>query len=306
MIGYIWGRLLQACITLLLLTVVIFALTQLSGDPALLMLPPGSTEQALQELHHSLGLDQPVTVQYWRFVSRAVRGNFGTSLHWDQPALPLVLQSLPASLELGAAAMFLTLLFSLPIGILSATRPGGWVDRFGKSLAVLGQSMPVFWLGIMLIVLFAVKLRWLPTSGRGGLNYLVLPAVTLAWYFIAVLTRLTRSAMLDVLDEEYIKLAKIKGVPPIFIICKHALRNASIPIVTLAGVEFVDMITGAIVTETVFAWPGVGTLIINAVSARDFPLIQAAVVVIAVMFIMLNLGVDLLYSVLDPRIRVAA
>lgn len=306
MFGYIWGRLVQACITLLLLTVVIFMLTRLSGDPALLMLPPGSTQQEVQQLSHSLGMDQPVAVQYWRFVSKAARGDFGISLHWNQPALPLVLQSLPASLELGGAAIFLTLLVSLPIGILSAAQPGGWVDRFGKTIAVLGQSMPVFWLGIMLIVLFAVKLRWLPTSGRGGLNYLVLPAVTLAWYFIAVLTRLTRSAMLDVLDAEYIKLAQIKGVPPLFIICKHALRNASIPIVTLAGVEFVDMVTGAIVTETVFAWPGVGTLIINAVFARDFPLIQAAVFVIAFMFIMLNLGIDLLYSVLDPRIRVTA
>ncbi len=215
------------------------------------------------------------------------------------------MRRLPASLRLAAAAMVVSAGIGVTVGVLTAARPSGWIDRFGKAFAMLGQSVPVFWLGIMLILIFGVRLRWLPTSGAGGLDHLILPAAALGWYSTAAMTRITRSAMLDVLDADYIRLAHIKGLHPFKVITKHALRNASIPIVTLASLQFIALINGAVVTETIFAWPGMGRLMVDAVFARDFPLVQTAVFVASILFVATNLAVDLLYGYLNPRISYA-
>jgi ABC-type dipeptide/oligopeptide/nickel transport system permease component len=272
------------------------------GDPVTLLLSPEATQADREELQRQLGLDQPLPVQYFVFLKDAMKGNFGTSFRHQRPALGLVIQHLPATLELTVAAMILSLLISIPLGILASIRPGSLLNRTGMTFALFGQSAPVFWIGIMLILLFGVKLRWLPISGRGGIENLIMPAMTLALFAIASQTRFTRSSMMDVLEKDYIRTARSKGLSESRVIVKHALKNALIPIITIVALQFGMMLSGAVITETIFAWPGVGRLAVNAIYNRDYPVIQATVFVTSVFFIIINLMVDLLYTKIDPRI----
>ena len=274
-----------------------------SGDPAQLLMPTEATEQDIEEMRRALGLDRPLYVQYWNFLSNALQGDFGTSLRSRQPAMDTVLAALPATLELAFAAIIISTAVSIPLGIAAAVKRNSPIDTIATVVAVLGQSMPVFWLGILLILLFSVTLNWLPVSGRGSWQSLILPAVTLGWYMNALMTRLTRSAMVEVLNEPYIRTARAKGMPLRTIIFKHAFRNARIPILTIWGLQVGTMLTGTVVTETVFAWPGLGRASIHAVVGRDFPVVMASIALFTLIFVLINLIVDLAYYALDPRIR---
>lgn len=300
---YILKRILQSTLSLLVVTFIIFSLTHLSGDPAVLMAPPDATQEDIQEMRVSMGLTEPFHVQYGLFVSGLLKGDFGRSFKWNQPCLEVWFERFPNTLLLAAAAMGFTLTFGLSFGILSAVNVGRWFDKFGKIFAMLGQSLPVFWVGLMLMLIFSVRLGWLPTSGIGTWKHLIMPAITLGWFFTAAITRLTRSSMLDVLDRDYIKMAKIKGVSRISVILKHAFKNASLPILTMGSLNFVFMLNGTVITETVFNWPGVGTLVVEAIFARDYPVVQTTVLIGSFFFVFVNLAVDILYAYIDPRIR---
>jgi ABC-type dipeptide/oligopeptide/nickel transport system permease component len=300
--GYLLRRLYHSLIVIFGITLVIFIITHMIGDPVVLLLSPEATQADRDELQHQLGLDRPLPVQYMVFLGDAVRGHFGTSFRHQRPALELVLQHLPATLELTLAAMVLSILISIPLGILASMKPGSLLDRTGMTFALFGQSAPVFWIGIMFILLFGVKLRWFPISGRGGIENLIMPAMTLALFSTAAQTRLTRSSMLDVLDKDFIRTARSKGLHEFKVILKHGLKNALIPIITIVALQFGMMLSGAVITETIFAWPGVGRLAVNAIYNRDYPVIQAAVFVTSVFFIFINLIVDFLYTKIDPRI----
>ena len=300
---YILGRLIQAFICIWGITFIVFILGRLSGDPAMLYAPPDATEEDIKDIQAQLGLDKPLPTQYWIFLTRAIQGDLGYSFKWQEPAISLVLDKIPATLELTSAALVITLIIALPVGIMSAVKRGSLLDTFGRILALLGQSMPTFWAGIMLMLIFAVLFRILPTSGRGDLSHLVLPALTLGWYPSAAVMRLTRSGMLDVLDSEYIKMARAKGLPQNMVVLKHALKNASIPVVTLLGLQVAHLFSGAIIIETIFGWPGMGRLVIQAISTGDFPVVQAGVFLASITLIFTNLIVDIIYVYLDPRIR---
>lgn len=302
MARYLMERALQGVVTLWLVTIVIFLLARLSGDPVQLLVAPDATTEEIEIVRANYGFDQPWTEQYRRFLTGAVRGDFGDSIRFKEPALELVLERLPATLKLAGVSMVIILGFGLTLGTLSGLKESGLVDRVGMLIALVGQSVPVFWLAIMLILVFSVELGWFPTSGYGGLRYMILPAIALAHFSTAALMRMTRSAILDVRDSDYVRLAHLKGLHPARIVTRHVLRNAAIPIVTLASVQFIALMNGAIVTETIFAWPGIGRLMIDAVNARDFPVVQAGVFVTAAMFVVGNLLVDLTYGLLDPRI----
>jgi peptide/nickel transport system permease protein len=303
MIQYIIRRLIQAGICLFGISIIVFLLSHLSGDPALLMAPPEAKPEDIEAIRVTLGLNKPLYLQFWLFISKAVQGDFGTSIRWGKPCLELWLMRFPNTLVLAGAAMAFTLLVGIPTGILSAVKVGKWFDNFGKAFALAGQSMPVFWVGLMLMLLFAVTLRWLPTSGIGDWRNLIMPAFTLGWYFTAAITRLSRSAMLDVLDSEYIKMARIKGLPERVVILKHAFRNAMIPILTLAALNIVTLLNGTVITETVFNWPGIGRLIVESIFSRDYPMVQTCVLIASALFIFTNLIVDILYAYIDPRIK---
>ena len=303
MLRYILKRFIQAAICLLGISIIIFMLSHLSGDPALLMSPPEATPEDIDQLRMTLGLNEPFHIQYWVFISNAVQGDFGESIRWGKPCLEVWLSRFPNTLLLGGVAMLFTIIVGLPTGMISAVKLGSWFDNFGKTFALMGQCLPVFWVGLMLILFFSVVLGWLPTSGMGSWRHLLMPAFTLGWYFTASLARLSRSAMLDVLDSEYIKMARIKGVPESLVIAKHALRNALVPIVTLAALNLITLINGTVITETVFNWPGIGRLIVDSIFARDYPLVQTCVLIASALFIFTNLFVDILYAYIDPRIR---
>jgi len=300
--GYLLRRLYHSFIVILGITLIIFIITHMIGDPVSLLLSPEATQIDREELIRELGLDRPLPVQYMVFLKDAVRGDFGTSFRHQRPALGLVLQHLPATLELTVAAMVLSILISIPLGILASIKPGSFLDRAGMTIALFGQSAPVFWIGIMFILLFGVKLRWFPISGRGGIENLIMPAMTLALFATASQTRLTRSSMLDVLDKDFIRTARSKGLHEFRVILKHGLKNALIPIITIVALQFGMMLSGAVITETIFAWPGVGRLAVNAIYNRDYPVIQAAVFVTSFFFIFINLIVDVIYTKIDPRI----
>jgi len=300
--NYLLKRLYHSFIVIFGITLIIFVITHMVGDPVSLLLSPEATQSDRDELRHQLGLDRPLHIQYVVFLKDAVQGNFGISFRHQRPALGLVLQHLPATLELTMAAMFLSVLISLPLGILASIKPGSLMDRVGMTLALFGQSAPVFWIGIMFILLFGVELRWFPVSGRGGIENLIMPAVTLALFSTAAQTRLTRSSMMDALDKDYIRTARSKGLTESRVIAKHALKNALIPIITIVALQFGMMLSGAVITETIFAWPGVGRLAVNAIHNRDYPIIQAAVFVTSFFFIFINLFVDIIYTWVDPRI----
>lgn len=302
--GFIIRRVFYSIIVVLVVSVIVFALARLSGDPTDIMLPIDASQSQKDNLRKLWGLDQPLPIQYLKFISKAVQGDFGDSVRWpDRTAMGMVRERFPATLELAGVAIGISLVISLPLGVLSAVKKDSPLDYLGKIIALLGQSLPPFWLAIMAIFIFAVVLDWFPTHGRGGAHNLVLPAVSLGWFPVAAMMRLVRSAMLDVLDSEYIKLARIKGTPEWKVIWKHALRNAAIPPLTFYGIIAGQLLTGAVITETVFAWPGTGLLAIEAIRSRDFQVVQATVIVFSVIYILSNLIVDILYAYIDPRIR---
>jgi len=300
---YLIRRLLQSILVLFGVSLVVFLILHLTGDPTLLLLPPDATAEEIHRFREAMGFNDPVLVQYLRFFRGAVQGNFGDSLRHGEPAFALVVERLPATLELTAAALLVALCLALPAGIISAVRRNTPLDYATTVVALLGQSMPTFWLGIMLILIFSVQLSLLPSSGRGDLEHLVLPAITLGLFTTARITRLTRSGMLEVLGQDFIRTARAKGVSERPVIWKHALKNASIPIVTIVGIELGTLLGGAVITETIFAWPGVGRLSVQAIFNRDYPVVQAAVFVLASTFVVVNLIVDIAYTYLDPRIR---
>ncbi|MCO4888818.1 ABC transporter permease [Cupriavidus sp. WGtm5] len=296
-------RLLHGLISILGASVIIFLISRLSGDPLALLLPADAPPQVIEQTRQHLGLDQPLAAQYLVFLRNAVTGDFGNSYRWQEPALGLILERLPATVELALAALGFSIAMAVPFGVLSAVYRGSWFDRFAKVFAMLGQAMPNFWVGLLLILLFAVQLNWLPAFGRESWHSLVLPAMALGWYPVAAQTRVVRSAMLDVLDSDYIRMGRAMGLPERVLIWKYALRNAAIPLVTILGVYFAAMLGGAFVVEVIFAWPGVGRTVVEAVFARDFPVVQAGVMLTSVLFVLSNLLVDLSYGLIDPRIR---
>lgn len=302
-------RVFQAVVVLVIVSVIVFALARFSGNPVDVFLPFDATDAQQEALERDLGLDQPYVVQYFKFVANALQGDFGNSIKWDgQTALGMVVQRFPATLQLAGISMFISLIIAVPIGVLSAVKKDTIFDYVGKIIALAGQSLPGFWLGIVLIFIFAVSLDLFPTSGKGDgcsicLRNLILPAVTLGWFQVAAMMRLVRSAMLEVLDSEYIKLARIKGIVEWKVVWKHALRNAAIPPLTFFGIVAGQLMTGAVITESVFTWPGTGLLAVDAIRSRDYPVVQAVVITFAGIYILSNLIVDILYAYLDPRIR---
>ena len=302
MLHYLLKRLWHTVYVVMGISMISFFFIHLSGDPVMLMLPGDASMQEVEQLRQKLGFNDPLYVQYGRFIKKAVQGDFGESLYYHVPALDLILERLPASLELSLAAMVLALVVSIPIGIISAVYRGSALDMGSMLGALFGLSLPHFWLGIMFIMIFSVKLGWLPTSGRGTFAQLIMPALALAMSLMAMFARLTRSVMLEVLSLDYIRTARAKGLREFYVIGKHALKNALIPLVTVAGMQFGLLIGGTVIIETVFAWPGVGRLVVQAIFNRDYPLVQSIVFIPALIFVAANLLVDLLYIYLDPRI----
>ncbi|MGH8060163.1 MAG: ABC transporter permease [Candidatus Entotheonellia bacterium] len=300
---YIATRILYAFVSLILLSITIFYLARITGDPAILMAEPGAKEEDLQMIRREFGLDKPMVVQYYVFIKNMLRGDFGKSIYYRVPAFELYLQRLPASLLLALVAMAISLVLGIPVGILSAVRVNSWYDSFGKIFALLGLSLPSFWVGLVLILVFSVSLGWLPSSGAESWRHILMPAFALGWVFAAAHMRLARSAMLEVLGSEYVKLARIKGLSEQLVIVKHAFKNAIIPVLTLAGLNFGQMVNVAVVVESIFAWPGVGRLLYEGVSFRDFPVVQTNVLLGGIMVVGLSLVVDILYAYIDPRIR---
>ena len=300
---YIMRRVFYALISLVILSITIFCLIRFTGDPAILMVEPGASDADLQAIRKEFGLDKPWVIQYGVFLANMARGDFGMSIYYREPAFELYLQRLPASLLLTAVAMSISLLIGIPIGILSAVRVNSWLDSIGKTFSILGLSLPSFWVGLLLIMIFSVSWRWLPSSGSGTFWHILMPAFSLGWVFSAAYTRMARSAMLEVLGSEYIKLARLKGLPEKLVIAKHAFKNAVIPVLTLAGINLVIMMNVAVVVESVFAWPGIGRLLYEGISNRDFPVVQTTVLMGGMMIVVINLLVDILYAYVDPRIR---
>ena len=304
MSNFVAKRLLEMLVALLLMSMIVFALGRLTGDPIALLLSEYASEEDRIELTRQLGLDKPLLEQYAIFISNALQGDLGRSVVGERPtAVELIAERLPASLQLACAAFVLSLSIGIPLGVLAAVKRGTAVDTAARVAALLGQSVPAFWLGIVLMYFFSVQLGWLPTSGSGSLAHLVLPTVSMALFTVAAITRLVRVSMIDALGSEYIKLARVKGVPERVVIWKHALRNSLIPVLTYMGAFFATMITGAVVIETVFSWPGIGRLAYESILNRDFPVMQAVVLVMTVLFMLANLTVDIAYAWLDPRIK---
>ena len=306
MASYILRRVCYSLISLVLLSLTIFLFVRVTGDPTTLLVEPGASQADIDAMREQFGLDRPIWVQYWSFMASLLQGDFGQSFYYRTPVFELYLSRLPNSLLLALAAMAFSLLIGIPSGILAAVRVGRFWDRAGKVFALLGLSLPSFWVGLVLILFFSVYLGWLPSSGSGTIWHLLMPAFALGWYFAAAHMRLTRSSMLEVLGSEYIKLARLKGLPESLVIAKHAFKNALIPVLTLAGINLVIMINVAVVVETVFAWPGIGRLLYEGITFRDFPVVQAVVLLGGAMIVMVNLLIDILYAVIDPRIRLEA
>jgi len=296
-------RLAQSVLVLLGVSFIVFFILYLTGDPALVLLPPDSSEEDVQKFRQVMGFNDPFIVQYGRFLVGALHGNFGQSVRHGEPAFGLVVERMPATFQLSGAALLVALCLAIPAGIVSAVRRNTMLDYISTIVALLGQSMPTFWLGIMLILVFSVQFNLLPSSGRGTPEHLILPAITLGLFTTARITRLTRSGMLEVLSQDYIRTARAKGVSDPPVIWKHALKNAAIPIVTIIGIELGTLLGGSVITETIFAWPGVGRLSVQAIYNRDYPVVQAAVFLLSSTFVLVNLVVDVVYTYLDPRIR---
>ena len=301
---YILIRFLQCLLALWVMSVIVFSLARMTGDPLDVLLPMEAGEGERERVAHHWGLDRPLYEQYFVFLGKALHGDFGNSWKWQgHTAMGLVVERLPATLQLAGLALAISVVLALPFGVLTAVWKDRLFDSVGKIFALLGQSLPTFWLGIVLMWIFAVTLGWLPTSGRGGIQHMILPAVCLGWFQVATMMRLIRSSMLDVLDSEFVKLTRVKGLPEWKVIWKHCLRNAAITPLTYFAITTGVLITGSVITESVFAWPGTGLLVVDAVRARDFQVVQAIVIVFAAVFTMTNLVVDILYAYIDPRIR---
>jgi ABC-type dipeptide/oligopeptide/nickel transport system permease component len=300
---FIIRRAFMTVVLLFLVALTVFLLGFLTGDPVRLMVPEEASQQQIDDLRRELGLDRPLVVQFASFLRGALVGDLGQSLRYRQPALTLVLERMPATIELSTIAMAIALLLAIPTGIISALRRGSFLDGITTVTAVVGQALPPFWIGIMLIIVFAVQLRWLPATGRGDWGSVILPAITLGLWPMARLSRVLRSSLLDVLEEDYVRTARAKGLSERIVLLRHALRNAAIPVVTVAALTYGSILGGAVITEQVFAWPGVGRLALEAVYNRDFPLVRATVLVAAFVFVIINFALDLVYAWLDPRIR---
>lgn len=304
MFRFLVTRISSSLFALLIITIIVFLLSHLSGSPVDALLPDDATQEQVDNFIRDWGLDQPLWQQYLTFLANAVQGNFGMSLKWPgEDAMGFVLDRMPATLQLGGLAILISVVIALPLGVAAAVYKGSMVDRGAQMFALLGQSMPNFWLGIILIWVFSVWLGWLPTSGMGTFAHAILPAIAIAWFQVSALARLTRSAMLEVLDAEYIKLARVKGVSESVVVWKHALRNAAVVPLTYFGILAASILTGSVVIETVYSWPGMGWVALEAIRGRDFPVVQAVIVAYAVVYMLSNLFVDLLYVIVDPRIR---
>jgi len=295
--------LLNGLVSIVGASLIIFVISRLSGDPVALMLPIDAPQSAIQALRENLGLDKPIWQQYLMFLGHAVQGDFGQSYRWQMPALQLVFERLPATIELATAAFAFSIMLAIPLGVLSAVYRGSWIDQVGRIIAMTGQAVPSFWVGLILILVFAVDLGWLPAFGADSPKHVILPAISLGWYPVAAQTRIIRSGMLEVLDSDYIRMGRAVGTPERLLIWKYAFRNALLPLVTIMGVYFAAMLSGAFVVETVFAWPGLGRTVVEAVFSRDYPVVQAGVLITSIVFSLSNFLVDLSYSLIDPRIR---
>jgi peptide/nickel transport system permease protein len=300
--AYILRRILQSLVVILGVIIITFMISRVLGDPVALLLPPEATPEQRAYLTRDLGLDRPLYIQLVVYVGKVVRGDFGLSFRHQEPAMKLLLDRVPASIYLSLVATLISICIALPLGIISAIKRGTIFDRIGMTLALLGQSIPAFWAGIMMILLFAVKLGWFPPSGYGGPKHVIMPAVTLAFFFAAATARLTRSSILDVLDMDYVRYARLKGVPEFVVIMRHVLRNAFITILNIVALQLGLLLGGAVITEFIFSWPGIGRLSLDAIYNRDYPVIQATVVVAASFFVVINLLVDMIYSATDPRV----
>ena len=305
MLRFVIVRLLQSLVTLVILSIVVFVLARATGDPLHMILPMSATAEDYDNARKYLGLDRPYLEQYVSFVGRAATGDFGTSIRARRPVSELLRARLPNSLKLATFAMGVSLALAFPLGVMAAVRKGTGIDRAAQIVSVLGQSLPTFWVAIVLVEVVAGRLQWLPAGGNEGLASYILPGFTLGWFVVAGLMRLLRSGMLEVLDSDYVKLARLKGVVEPRVVWVHALKNALIPVVTFAGIYFAILVTTAIVVETVFAWPGLGRLAYDGITSRDFPVIQAVVLTTAAIVAVVNLCVDCLYALIDPRIRYA-
>jgi peptide/nickel transport system permease protein len=303
MLVYIVKRVAQGLISIVGASIVIFFISRMSGDPIVLLLPTEAPPALIEQVRHDMGLSEPLWRQYLIFAGKALTGDFGNSYRWQAPALSLVLDRLPATIYLALAALSFSVLLAIPFGVLSAVYRGSWIDTLGKGFAMLGQAMPNFWVGLLLILVFAIQFDLLPAYGYGSAAHIIMPAIALGWYPVAAQTRIVRSAMLDVLDSDYIRMGRAVGAGERVLIWKYALRNAAVPLVTILGVYFAAMLGGAFVVETIFAWPGVGRTVVEAVFSRDFPVVQAGVLLTSILFVTSNLLVDLSYGLIDPRIR---
>ena len=303
---YALRQLVQLAVVIVGISMLAFAILHVIGDPVTLLLPQNAGKEEYARYNKLLGLDQPIYVQYWKFASRAVQGDFGTSWYTSTPAFKLVLERMPPTLYLTTAGLVMALLIALPLGILAALKRHSFVDNLCTMVAVAGQAMPIFWLGIMLIIVFAVRLKALPASGYGTWEHFLMPAFTLGAFLAPITMRLVRSGVIEILNMDYIRTARAKGFAEPTVIVKHAFRNACIPVITVLGLQFGQLLGGAIVTETVFAWPGVATLTVDAIRNQDFPVVQCAVVLLALIIVAVNFFVDMVVGLLDPRIRLGA
>ena len=303
MLIYLLRRLYQAIFVLLGVMTIVFFLLHLSGDPTQLLLPLDATAAERAAFRTQMGFNDPLALQYFHYFANVVQGNLGYSYRHGEPVLGLVLERIPATVQLTLASLLLAILVAIPLGVMAAVKRGTAVDSVAMTFALLGQATPVYWLGLLLILLFSVNLGWLPSGGRGGLQTLILPACTLALFSMARIARITRSGMLDVLSQDYIRTARAKGIAERIVVFQYALRNAAIPLITVIGLEFGVLLGGAVITETIFSWPGVGRFAIDSIFARDYPVVQAIVLVLSAIFVLINLSVDMLYTYLDPRIR---
>jgi len=300
---YALKRLLLGLITLFVVSVIVFVIARISGDVTLLLAPAGASEEVLQQVREQYGLDRSIPMQYLIFIGDALRGDFGTSIRYQRPAMDVVREALPLTLELAFLSFFVGTAIGIGAGVLTAIKRRWFVDGVGKIFAMLGQAIPNFWLAVMLMLVFSVKLKWLPTSGTGGITHLILPVAAMSWFSISLVMRMTRSAMLDVTDTEYVKMARVKGNPQRRVVIRHMLRNALVPIIAVSGLQLAILIGGMAFIEQIFRWPGIGQLMVSSINGRDYPLIQAIVVVTASMIIFINFIVDMLYAAVDPRIR---
>jgi peptide/nickel transport system permease protein len=301
--GYLAGRLVHALFVMIGASLLVFLILWAAGDPARVMMPPDATREEIDRFRQANGWDRPLAIQYVDFLANALRGDFGTSFRHKVAALPLVLERVPATLQLVGASTLFAVILALPLGILSATRRDGWIDTLSSVMALFFQAAPTFWLGIMLIILFSETLKWLPAIGAGSWQQLVMPSIALGSFTLAIMTRLLRSSLIEVLSSDYVRTARAKGLVEQVVIVGHAMRNALIPVVTVLGLQIGVLLGGTVITEQVFAYPGMGLLILQSINNRDIPVVQTAVVLIAGVIVLINLAVDLLYTVLDPRIR---